>query len=242
MIWIFDSGSWWLTFLNEAKKILPEYDFLYFGDYINCPYWNKNATEIFDLTKKWVEKLRDAWAKIIILACNTAVSNAIKKLQSDNNLWVKVLWVTIAWAEKVVEENLKKILVVATASSVKQELYKNRVHILNQDVEVIEKSLPNLALMVEQFLDNKISNIDIEKYIRQQLGTIDNNIEGVVLGCTHYSHIIDIFSRIFKNKKIIDPSFEWAKKLKTYLQKHTEIEIQLSKNSKIIDISSKKLD
>lgn len=240
MIGIFDSGSGGLTFLNEAQKIMNEYDFVYLGDYPHCPYGNKNSDEIFELTKSWVLKLRDAWAKIVILACNTAVANSIKKLQADEkNIGIKVLGVTIAGAEKVVEEKMKKILVVATASTVNQKLYKNRVNILDENVEVIEKSLPELAIMVENFLSQKITETEIDNYLKKELEYIDADIDGIVLGCTHYSHIIDIFAKIFPNKKIIDPSFEWAKKLKIYLQKHQEIDKNLTKNSKIIDISIK---
>lgn len=235
MIWIFDSGSGGLTFLNEAKKILGEYDFVYFWDYENCPYGNKTSGEIYNLTKSWVLKLKDAWAKIVILACNTATSNSIRKLQEqENELWIKVLWVTIPWAEKVKEENFKKISVIATNSSVKNKLYKTRVWILDRSVEVQEIWLENLAILVEDFLENKISEEILEVYLKEKTKYVWPESEAIILGCTHYSHIKNIFEKIFPDKFIIDPSFEAAKKLKIYLENHKEIDEKISKNGEII--------
>jgi len=235
MIWIFDSGSWWLTFLNELKKILPENDLIYFWDYKNCPYGNKTSKEIFELTKAWVLKLKEAWAKIVILACNTATSNSIKKLQQDEkNLWIKVLGVTIPWAERVVEAGYKKISVIATNSSVKNKLYKTRVWIIDREVQVQEIWLENLAVLVEDFLDKKISSEIIEVYLKEKTKYVWGDSEAIILGCTHYSHIKNIFKELFKDKEIIDPSYEAAKKLKIYLEKHSEINNLLTKNSEII--------
>lgn len=234
MIWIFDSWSWGLTFLKEVKKILPKYDYLYFWDYENCPYWNKTSAQIFDLTKSWVLKLKNAWAKIVILACNTATSNSIKKLQSqEKELWIKVLWVTIPGAEKIVESGYKKISVVATNSSVKNKLYKTRVWILDRDVQVQEIWLENLAILIEDFLQKKISDEILKIYLQEKLKYIWEDSQAIILGCTHYSHIKNIFQEMFKNKEIVDPSLQAAKKLKIYLKKHKEIEKNISKNGKI---------
>lgn len=234
MIWIFDSWSWWKTFLNEAKKVLPNNDFVYFWDYENCPYWNKTSKEIFELTKSWVIKLKNAGAKIVILACNTATSNSIKKLQlAEKDIWIKVLWVTIPWAEKVKESWFKKISVIATNSSVKNKLYKTRVWILDRNIEVQEIWLENLAILIEDFLKNKISSEILEIYLKEKMKYVWDDSEAIILWCTHYSHIKDIFEKIFPKKEIIDPSFEAAKKLKIYLDKHKEIDEKLSKQWKI---------
>lgn len=96
MIGIFDSGSGGLTFLHECEKLLPEYDYLYFGDFENCPYGPRPKSEILDLTRNGVKRLRDAGASIVILACNTATWAAIRELQDEEKiLGVKVLGVTI---------------------------------------------------------------------------------------------------------------------------------------------------
>ncbi len=235
MIWIFDSGSWWLTLLYELKKILPNYSYIYFWDYKNCPYGNKNSEEIYSLTKTWVLKLKKAWTKLVILACNTAIANSIKKLQSkEKALWVKVLWVTVPWAEKIVEKWYKKVSVLATNSSVKNKLYKSRVWILDKNVEIQEIWLKNLAYLIENYLEKKTSKNALKNYILENTKELWNDSEAILLGCTHYSHIKDVFEKIFLGKEIICPSFESAKKLKKYLEKHSEIEKKLEKKAKII--------
>lgn len=235
MIWIFDSGSWWKTLLSELEIVLPDYDYLYSWDYENCPYGNKSWEEIYNLTKLWVLKLKKAGAKLIILACNTAISNSIRKLQqNEKELWVKVLWVTIPWAEKIVEKNIKKVSVLATHSSVKNKLYKSRVGILDKSVEVQEIWLKDLAYLVEKYLEKKLSKKDLEDYVKEKTKYVWSDSEAILLGCTHYSHIKDIFQEIFPNKTIICPSFESARKLKKYLEKHKDLEKSLTKKRAII--------
>lgn len=233
MIWVFDSWSWWLTFLENAKKICDWYDFLYFGDFKNCPYGNKSFEEIFSLTKSWVLKLKNAWAQIVILACNTATSCAIRKLQSqEKEIGVKVLWVTIPWAEKIIEQWYKKVTVFATKFSIDNKLYKTRVKILDENIKVQEIWFEKLAEMIEEFLQWKSTKQALKKYISSNLEKVWEDSWAIVLGCTHYSHIIDIFSEIFPDKEIVCPSLEAAKKLKIYLKNHPEIETKLSKNWK----------
>ncbi len=235
MIWIFDSGSGWKTLLYELENILPDYSYLYFWDYENCPYGNKTGDEIYNLTRAWVLKLRDAWAKLVILACNTATSNSIRKLQkNEKEIWVKVLWVTIPWAEKIVEEWFKKVSVLATNSSVKNKLYKSRVWILDKSVEIQEIALRDLAYKIEDYLVDKISEEDLKKYIKEKTKYVWKESEAILLGCTHYSHIKEIFWQLFPDKYIICPSRESAKKLKVYLEKHKDLEKKLEKKREII--------
>lgn len=238
MIGVFDSGSGWLTFLEAARKLLPEYDFLYLGDYENCPYGNKNSEEIYTLSRNWVLKLKEAWANLVILACNTAVSNAIKPLQlEEKKIGIKVLWVTIPWAEKVVEAGYKHICVLATASSVKNWLYKDRVHILDREVSVEEIALPDLALLVEKYLSGYLSKEYITDWLQKNIHIKNPHTEAIVIGCTHYSHLYEIFKKLYPHYAIIDPSREAAIKLVQYLKRHGEIDAKLTKWWKYRDIS-----
>ncbi|RAL56363.1 glutamate racemase [Candidatus Gracilibacteria bacterium GN02-873] len=238
MIGIFDSGSGGLTFYNEVKKLLPEYDYIYFGDYKNCPYGNKNSQEIIQLTTEGVLKLKNAGVKIIILACNTATANAIKILQKNEKiLGVKILGVTIPGAEKIFDLRCKKVVIFATKSSVNSLVYTKRIHLLDENIQVQEIALPELAGFIEQFLQKKISRDFLEKYIQKTVGKIDFSVDAIVLGCTHYSYIIDIFEKIFPQQKIVNPSYESALQFVSYLERHPEIEKMLSKNQKFINIS-----
>lgn len=129
--------------------------------------------------------------------------------------------------------------VFATQATADNHLYKERVHILDDSVSVQEIAMPELAILIEDFLEEKISENFLEKYIRERSADFDAENEAIVLGCTHYSLVENIFEKIFPNQQQICPSKESAKKLVKYLQKHTEIEKNLSKNGKVLDISEK---
>lgn len=233
MIWVFDSWSWWLSFLKSAKEYCIWYSFIYFWDYKNCPYWNKSNDEIYRLTKKGVLKLKEAWARIVILACNTATACAIRKLQlEEKKLNIKVLWITIPWAEKILEDKFKHVSVFATKLSIKNKLYKNRVKIIDKNIDVQEIWFENLATMIEDYLRWKLEETSLIKYIKKHSKDLDKDSEAIVLWCSHYSLIIWIFEELFPDKVIICPSKEAWKKLKTYLKNHPEIDKYIEKNWK----------
>lgn len=85
----------------------------------------------------------------------------------------------------------------ATQASVDNHLYKERVHILDDSVQVQEIALPRLAVLVEDFLSEKISQEFLEEYIRTQSADFNAENEAIVLGCTHYSWVENIFAKIF---------------------------------------------
>lgn len=234
MIWLFDSWFWGLSTLKEFQKIMPKYDYVYFGDSLNVPYWDKPIDEILKLTESWVRFLFDNWAEIVILACNTATACTIRILQQRIFPDKKILGVTIPGAEKVHEMNLKKVWVLATLNTVRLKAYKERVHILNNKIEVQEIEAPDLVPLIEKW---EINTPSFEKILSNYLDKFDSDIEWIILGCTHYSLIKDQIEKLSK-KCSIDPSHESAIKFKDYLSRHLEIEKTLSKNSKRIYYTS----
>lgn len=138
MIGIFDSGSGGLTFLAAMRQRFPEGGYLYFADYEHCPYGDRAPDEIRFYTSVGVKKLFDAGATIVILACNTASAWSLRYLQSEIYPEKKILGVTIPGAERVVENGLKKIVVFATEQTVKSRTYSERMHLLDQHIQVEE--------------------------------------------------------------------------------------------------------
>lgn len=231
MIWIFDSGFWWLQSLKYFKNILPEYDYIYFADSWNAPYGNKSNEEIKSLTYNWLNYLFDNWAKIAILACNTASACAIRSWQEEFP-HKKVLSVSIPWIEKIIEWKYENICVLATPQTIKTGFYINKLQELNPDspycivnVEAIE-----LVEIIEQ--DN-IDNLCIDKILMSKLGNLSCECQCLVLWCTHYPIVLDnIKKHINPNISIINPSWEAANKFKIYLYNHQEIKNILWKNWK----------
>ena len=198
MIWFFDSWIGGLAVLQEFRKILPEYDYLYFGDNARCPYGGLDDATIRQYTEEGVEFLFNQGATIVILACNTATAHAIRYLQQVRFPDKKILGVTIPGAERVTEGGYRKVGILATESTVRNRAYKERVHIIDNTIQIQEIAAPELVPLIEAGIFNG-------KLIEQIRPGLD----------------------------IIDPGFESAKKFVEYLQKHPEIEKNLSRDGKV---------
>lgn len=241
MIGIFDSWSGGLTFLAAMQARFPQYSYIYLWDYDNCPYGSKTPDEILQLTTLWVQKLFDAGATIVILACNTASAWSLRRLQTAIFPGRRILWVTIPGAEKAVQLWFKKVTVFATQQTVNSRTYRERMGILDETIEIDEIALPwNLVQAIEALLPvkkchseedfkkilslyslagwNCISDnwVDLtQKYFSQYHPT-----EGIILGCTHYPFLQKPLQNLFKTSHIIDPSEESAIALQGYIVKH----------------------
>ncbi len=241
MIGIFDSWSGGLTFLAAMYTKFPEYSYVYFGDYNNCPYGSKSPEEIQSLTISWVQKLFDAGANIVIIACNTASAWTLRKMQTEIFPQKKILWVTIPWAERVVELGLRSVTVFATQQTVNSRTYRERMGILDESIYIEEIALPwSLVQNIEWLLP--VQRCHSEKQFQDLLSLYQNNEwecmdsawieltqqyfssytpqESILLGCTHYPYLTKSLKILFPNIPIIDPSEESAKKLQQYIIQH----------------------
>lgn len=257
MIGIFDSGSGGLTFLAAMKRRYPDWSYVYYADYEHCPFWERSPEEIQTLTIAGVQKLFDAGAEIVILACNTASAWTLRKIQTEVFPDKKVLGVTIPWAEKVIELWCKRVTVFATEQTVRSRTYAERVGILDKDVRVEEIALSwNLVRAIEDLLPVRQcqSEEDFQKLLalynadwwncdddRWQL-LVEQYFwefkksrasEAIILGCTHYAYLGKLLQRLFSESILIDPSEESAQKLWEYLLSKPNLFQKIDKTGKI---------
>ncbi|HBB27004.1 TPA: glutamate racemase [Candidatus Gracilibacteria bacterium] len=230
MIGFFDSGIGGLTVLREFRKILPEYDYCYFGDNARCPYGDRDDATIRQYTEEGVEFLFDQGAEIVILACNTATAHAIRYLQQVRFPDKKILGVTIPGAEHIIEGGYRKVGVLATESTVRNRAYKERVHIIDDTVQIQEIAAPELVPLIE---NGVFEGVLMEQILSTHLGKFDADIEALVLGCTHYPIIRHHIESILPHIPIIDPGYESAIKFREYLIRHPEIEKNLSRGGEL---------
>ncbi|MDD5197733.1 MAG: glutamate racemase [Candidatus Gracilibacteria bacterium] len=235
MIGFFDSGIGGLTVLREFQKILPEYDYCYFGDNARCPYGDLDDALIRQYTEEGVEFLFDQGAEIVILACNTATAHAIRYLQQVRFPDKKILGVTIPGAECVTEGGYKKIGVLATESTVRNRAYKERVHIIDDTIHIQEIAAPELVPLIEAGI---FEGTAMEQILSNHLGKFDADIEALILGCTHYPIIRRHIETILPRLPIIDPGYESAIKFREYLIRHPSIEKNLSRGGKTMFFTS----
>ncbi len=228
MLGIFDSWFWWLQTLKYLKNEFPEFDYIFYADTKNLPYWDKNPEDIKKYTYEWINTLFENDVKLVILACNTASAYAVRSWQTEFPE-KKVLSVTIPWVEAIIEWNYQKIWIFATHATVKSNIFpKKHFEITWTNWNIHQIWCPNLVNIIEEWIKDKSK---IEQEISNYIKQLPDDIEALILWCTHFPILNDYIKKVF-NKPIIDPAKEAIIKLKSYFERHPEIYDSISKNWK----------
>lgn len=239
MIGIFDSGYGGLTIMKEIVKLLPQYDYLYLGDNARTPYGNRSQAVVTKFTEEAVKFLFNEGANLIIIACYTASALALRELQEKylRNPKLpfknkKILGVIRPVVEKAVTESkTERIGVVGTAGTIASNAFEIELKHLKPEVAVAQKACPLLVPLIEEHWHEKPeARMILKKYLRPLKS---HNIDTLILGCTHYPLMIKDFKRMMgKRIKVLNSGEIVAESLKNYLEKHPEIESQLTKHGK----------
>lgn len=178
----FDSGIGGLTVLKEARIAYPSAHYLYFADTDNVPYGTKSKKEIYRLVDEAVSFLAEKNIDLLVLACNTATSVAVKKLRSKYNFPIVGMEPAIKPATEI--KNQKKILVCATKLTLKEKKLKDLISDLKAEDKVKLMSLQKLVKFAE---NENFKSKKLEEYLRKKLIKINwDNYKAIVLGCTHF--------------------------------------------------------
>ncbi len=235
MIGIFDSGLGGLLVFKEIKKVLPEYSYIYLGDTLRTPYGGRSKEAVYEFTKRAVDFLFAKGCRLIILACNTASSDALRKLQQEYSPLLKdksknILGVIIPLVEtaSVITRN-KKIGVVGTRATINSGVYETELKKIDKNIQVFQTPCPLLVPLIEE---NWIKEPETEKILEKYLQNLKNtNIDTLILGCTHYPILYNTFKSIMgKDVNILNSGEVIAEKLVRYLSRHSEIDSRLEKN------------
>ena len=235
----FDSGFGGLSILKNVIKNLPEYDYVYLGDTARNPYGTRTQETIYQYTKQGMEFLIEQDCELIIIACNSASSEALPRIQEDlincKNTNRRILGVIIPASEEAVEITKNgEIGVIATSSTVSSNSFIKEIKKINEKINVHQVACPLLVSLVESAeSSDEITKLILKKYLSDpELDKIDT----LILGCTHYGllkdKILEVLKELGKDISIVDEGEVVSKKLKKYLERHPEIDIELSKNSK----------
>lgn len=234
-IGIFDSGLGGLIILKSIVKKLPQYDYMYLGDTKRVPYGDRSQEVIYEFTRQAVEYLFKQNCKLVILACNTASSRALRKLQKEFLPKYypdrKILGVIIPTVEAIKEQvKVNRVGIIATQATVDSKAIEKEYKKLNSRATVYQNAAPVLVPLIE---NNGLKLIEpILKFYLKPL--LKKKIQAVVLGCTHYVIVKKLIKKIVgQNILVVSQDEIVPSKLKTYLKKHAEVESKLSKNSKI---------
>jgi glutamate racemase len=212
-IGLFDSGIGGTSIWKEIHLLLPNEDSIYLADSKNAPYGQKSKEEIIHLSEKNTEFLLNKNCKIIVVACNTATTNAIKELRAKYD--IPFIGIEPAIKPAATHSQTQKIGILATKGTLNSELFYKNVEKF-QDIEIIEQVGFGLVDLIE---NGQINSPEMKQLLQSYLKPmVEQNIDYLVLGCSHYPYLIPQIKKIIPSHiKIIDSGEAVARQTKNVL-------------------------
>ncbi|RXG14088.1 glutamate racemase [Leeuwenhoekiella aestuarii] len=216
-IGVFDSGVGGTSILKEIIHELPFEDTIYLADIKNAPYGERTPNEILKLSIKNTEYLIDRGCKLIVVACNTATTNAIDALRNTYN--IPFIGIEPAIKPAALASKTKSIGILATKGTLSSALFARTSSLYTNDLNVIEVIGKGLVELIE---GGKLQSKELLQLLTSYLNPmIAQNIDYLVLGCSHYPYLIPILKQILpENVTIIDSGQAVALQTKRILGKN----------------------
>lgn len=247
-IGVFDSGVGGLTVHRELTRRFPERDFVYLADQANAPYGGRGGEEIVDLTRAGCERLFEAGASVIVLACNTASAIALRRLQQTwapgirerfgrplNILGIIVPTIEAAtglpWTyeadrsgEKI--EAIEITGVFCTAATAMSRVYEIEIDKRREDLAVFSEPCPGLAGLIELGATADELKVVVDEHVDALRRRIGRHPDKAILGCTHYEIVADLFAAALPDgTPVIHQPTAVADALDRYFQRHPEYDL-----------------
>ncbi|MFH0784833.1 MAG: glutamate racemase [Pseudomonadota bacterium] len=218
MIGIFDSGVGGMTVARAVEQLLPHFPLTYLGDIARTPYGTKSARTIIDYSIENTRFLLDQGAKLIIIACNTASSVATDRLRREFDIPI-IEVISPAVEQALLQSRKGRIGVIGTRATIRSGVYETMILAQQPKHKVFSSACPLLVPLVEE---GWIAKRETKMILRRYLHPLkDQQIDTLVLGCTHYpllKHLIQ--PRIGRKVTLIDSSVAVAEYLQHYLEDH----------------------
>lgn len=215
-IGFFDSGVGGMTVLWRALRLLPQEDYVYFADTAHVPYGEKSKSQVRQFVFEAVEFLASKQIKALVIACNAATSAAAKELRGEFDFPILGIEPAVKPAIQRSQQKGKRVLVLSTHLTLREEKYTNLVASLDDAGLVDGLALPGLVQFAEQF---EFRHEVVIPYLQEELAPFDVSEYGtVVLGCTHFPLFTDMLRKLFPaDTDIIDGGLGTAQNLKRIL-------------------------
>jgi len=225
-IGIFDSGIGGTSIFKEIHSLLTAEHFIYLADSKHAPYGNKTKDEIVHLSIKNTELLLDEGCKIIVVACNTATTNAISYLREKYE--VPFIGIEPAIKPAALKTRTKVVGILATRGTLSSQLFHKTTDLYASGIKVIEQVGEGIVPLIETGqLDSKKMLALLKNYIDPM---IKADIDYLVLGCTHYPYLIPILEKMLPKKvTIIDSGLAVAKQTQAILKANDLLNSNMTK-------------
>lgn len=213
-IGIFDSGIGGTSIWKEIHQLLPNENTIYLADSKNAPYGKRSKEEIIQLCYKNTDLLLEKDCKLIVVACNTATTNAIKELREKYN--VPFIGIEPAIKPAANQTKTQTIGILATKGTLNSELFSRTIASF-ASIKIIEQVGYGLVELIEEGkIDSEEMTILLQQYLQPMIAA---NIDYLVLGCTHYPYLIPQIKKIIPNHiQIIDSGEAVAKQTQNILK------------------------
>ena len=196
-IGVFDSGVGGISVLRELVKIMPNENFIYYGDSKHAPYGTKTKEEVRRLTRNHAIELFDRGAKGLVVACNTATSAAVRVLREEFSE-VPIVGIEPAVKPAATFMENPRVLVMATPMTIREEKLQSLIARYADLGEIIPLPCPGLMNFVER---GDLDGEDLMKYLNELLFEYQKNpVDAVALGCTHYPFVRNAIAKVLGEK------------------------------------------
>ena len=229
-IGIFDSGYGGLTILHGIRQLLPQYDYLYFGDNARAPYGIRSFDVVYQFTRQAVIKMFQMGCQLVILGCNTASAKALRSIQQRDLQELdperRVLGIIRPTAEVIggLTES-RHVGLLATEGTIKSKSYDIEIAKFFPDIKVSGVACPFWVPLVEY---NEVDSPGADYFVKKRIDELmmmDQNIDAIILGCTHFPLLMPkIVKYVDPGIKIIPQGEYVARSLQNYLLRHPDME------------------
>jgi glutamate racemase len=223
-IGVFDSGFGGLTVLKALLELIPDADYIYFGDTARLPYGSKSVETVGRYAVEAAHYLEAHGAEVLVIACNTATALALDRITAAAHVPVVGVVEPGADAAASISSN-KKVVVIGTEATVSSHAYRKALEA--RGIEAREKACPLLVPLVEEgWVEHAVTEEVARIYLAEAFADGFQEADTLVLGCTHYPLIKTLLRRVAPGHVSIVDSAEStagvvAERLKELLQAKT---------------------
>ncbi len=189
---VIDSGVGGISVLRELVAVMPNENYIYFGDSKNAPYGTRSKQEVLDITRKNLDLLLSVGIKALVIACNTATSVAVSVLRRENPDLI-IVGIEPAIKPPTSELDNPTVLVMATPLTLKEEKFLSLVKEYSHGANIIPLPCPGLVEFIER---GELEGDALDQYLKKLFSPFDDTkIDALVLGCTHYPHVKEAITK-----------------------------------------------
>lgn len=208
-IGVFDSGVGGLSVFSELIKLLPNENYIYFGDTANLPYGSKTKEELVEISAKIFDFFKSKNVKAVVMACNTTSALTYDVLKDKYDF--KIYPVVQNVAKQIADDGHTCIGVFATQGTINSHAYRNEIKKHNPSTNVFEIACPEWVKIVENgLIEDKDSEENIKMHLEEMLV---NNPDRIILGCTHYPYLLQTLSKFAPKDLFINPAKYFAQSI-----------------------------